>query len=79
MLFRSIAIIIKLIARIAFANAISLDLLNRSSNTPAYGPTNEYGSNTTLNATAAATAFGWRSGENKTKEASPDWKSPSIN
>jgi hypothetical protein len=46
--------------------------LNRSRKIPTYGPINEYGRRTTAKAKAALTALGWRSGENKTKEAKAD-------
>jgi hypothetical protein len=63
---------IKSTARSTLAKPTTRDLLKRSSNTPTYGPTTEYGSNTTLKAAAAATALGCRSGEKSTKDASAD-------
>ena len=50
----------------------------RSRIVPTKGPTKEYGSSTTANATAADFASGWRSGEKSTKDANADWKIPSV-
>ena len=52
---------------------------NLSNRVPTSGPTIEYGSKTTAKAAAADFASGWRSGENKTKDARADWKIPSVN
>jgi len=45
-------------------------LETRSKIVPTKGPIIEYGNNTTAKPIAALNAFAWRSGENKTKDAS---------
>jgi hypothetical protein len=50
----------------------------RSSKTPAKGPTREYGSSSVANAAATAPAEVWRSGAKKNTEASATWKAPSA-
>ena len=52
------------------AKKIARCLENRSRMVPTNGPTMEYGSSTTANATAAFTALACRSGEKRTKDAS---------
>jgi len=73
------AIKINVIARNKLEAKIMRCLENRSNRVPTNGPISEYGNKTTLKAKAAVPALGWRSGENKTKEASADWKRPSVN
>ena len=60
----------RFIPRAAFAKSSARCLETRSRIVPTNGPTSEYGNKTTANAIAALNASAWRSGENKTKDAS---------
>ena len=60
----------RFIPRAAFAKSSARCLETRSKIVPTNGPTKEYGKRTTANAIAALNASAWRSGENKTKDAS---------
>ena len=66
------AIKINVKARNKFAKRITLCREMRSKIVPTNGPTKEYGSKTTANATAADFASGWRSGEKSKNDASDD-------
>ena len=66
------AIKIRVNARKRFAKRITLCREMRSKIVPTKGPTKEYGSNTTANATAADFASGCRSGEKSKNDANED-------
>ena len=68
----------KFAARARLENKSARCLETRSRIVPTKGPTSEYGNKTTAKAIAALRASAWRSGENKTKDASALWNKPSV-
>ena len=64
--------------RTALAASSTCRRRQRSSRTPANGPTSVYGSTETAKAPAAACAVVARSGEKNTRLASAAWNAPSL-
>jgi hypothetical protein len=65
-------------ARATLARTRIVRRRQRSMNTPANGPTIEYGSSSVANAAAVFPAVAWLSGENSTNDASATWNTPSA-